>query len=137
MIAEIEDKLRQSLMQLGLTPNEPESYRVLLPLIASATATAEFERIYNVIWTSQIEILHAANERVVSAEEARKHYDSASTVNPVFYRNYPFELYIKFLVDQPLLLESPKGHYQITVKGRTFLLFMVNTGKPRQRPSVY
>src|SRR5262249_31196332 len=61
MISEMEDKLKETLAQQGLTASEPESYRVLLTLLAAATATAEFERLYNVIWTSQIEILHAAN----------------------------------------------------------------------------
>jgi len=60
----------------------------------------------------------------------RKLYAYAVGVNPAFYAKYEFAAYMKFLTEQNLLTQPAVGQYQITVKGRTFLLFMVNTGKP-------
>ena len=136
-MAAVEEEVKKDLTKRGLTPSEPETYRVLVTAIAAAGTILEFERLYNVIWASQIEILRAANERIVSDEEARKHYETASRMNPLFYRNYSFEQYTRFLIDQNVLAQPSPGQYRITVKGQAFLVFLVNTGKPLQRPSVY
>ena len=136
-VNQIEDEIQADLAKRGLPTADPETHRVLLTALASVAVSAMFERLYNTIWTSQIEILQAVNERPLSDEEARRYYDQATKLNSAFYRDYPFEQYMKFLLDEKLLLREENGSYRILIKGRTFLLFMVNTGKPKYRAAVY
>jgi hypothetical protein len=100
--------------------------------VASALVTAEFEQLYNILWTTQIQILSDANPRApvgLSVDEIRAYYVGA-TVSPAIYGQYAFEEYLRFLTAQQLLVESSvPGHYTITVKGRTLLLYFVHEGK--------
>jgi hypothetical protein len=131
-VVEREDGLKRALSEQGLVPDSTETYRVLTAYLASALVTAEFEQLYNILWTTQIQILSDANPRApvgLSVDEIRAYYVGA-TVSPAIYGQYAFEEYLRFLTAQQLLVESSvPGHYTITVKGRTLLLYFVHEGK--------
>jgi len=133
LIADVEEKLKADFARNGLTAGEPETLRVTTTLLATSMVIAEFERLYNVIWTSQIEILRASNDRSLTVEEIRKHYDQAAARTPVVYEKDSFDRYLGFLTTQLLLTKTTAGQYGITVKGRAFLAFMVQTAKPWSR----
>jgi hypothetical protein len=95
--------------------------------------TAEFEQLYSVLWTTQMRLLHDANPRSpvgLTTEEIRAYYDRGATASPATYADYTFEEYLNFLTSQHLLVASnTPGHYTITIKGRTLLLYYVHEGK--------
>ena len=60
------------------------------------------------------------------------YYQAAALRNPDTFKTYPFEDYMKFLIGQGLVTETG-GRYAISLKGRTFLLYLVHEGKPLNR----
>jgi hypothetical protein len=53
-----EEQIEQQLGQLGISEDPQQTARVLIALTASASVGNEFERLYNMIWGSQLRILH-------------------------------------------------------------------------------
>jgi hypothetical protein len=130
-----EDNLKKALSDRGLVPTSPETVRALITLTASVFVSAEFEALYGTIWTGQIHVLRQANSGPgLTSDQLRVYYDAGARVRPDAYKDYGFESYVKFLIGQSLLVETAPGKYAITVKGRTFLLYLTHQGKPEVRP---
>ena len=125
-----EEALKQTLADQGLNATSPETYRVLTIYSALALVIAECEQAYSNIWTTQIEILSLANTRELTEEDVRHFYDLGAGKWPAGYAIHPFSDYLRFLTAQDLLVEKPDGKYAITVKGRTFLTYLVHEGRP-------
>jgi len=124
--------LRKGLSERGLEPGSPETYSVLTAFLASALAFGQFEQMYNILWTTQLELLNAANTREpvgLTVEQLREHYNRGAAARPEIYAKYPFEAYLGYLTQQGLLVASEPGRYRITVKGRSLLLYLVHEGK--------
>jgi predicted transcriptional regulator len=91
---------------------------------------ADFEFIDASIFGSQLRILEMVNMQQRTIEEIRPFYDAAAAAERAI-AGYAFDQYITFLIRYGLMLEAPdaRGHYTITVKGRTFLMWRVERGK--------
>jgi len=127
-----EEVLRKALSDRGLEPGSPETYRVLTAFTASSFVAGDFEQLYNILWTSQLQILNDANPKApmgLTVDELRVYYDWGATITPAAYNQYSFEAYLAFLVDQHLILPAGPSRYSITVKGRAFLAYLVEKGK--------
>jgi hypothetical protein len=87
---------------------------------------------YNILWTTQLELLYAANTREpvgLTVEQLRGHYDRGAGARPDIYAQYPFQAYLGYLTQQQLLIASGPERYRITVKGRSLLLYLIHEGK--------
>ena len=125
-----EDLLKKTLAERGLDVGSPETYRVLTAYMASAFVAAAFEQLYNVIWTTQLQIVNEANAREsLTEEEMRRFYNLGASASPAIYSKYAFEAYLRFLTAQELLTQTADGKYAITVKGRTFLMYLIHEGR--------
>jgi hypothetical protein len=128
-----EDVLKQSLSEQGLVPSSTETHRVLIAYLATALVAAEFEQLYNTLWTTQMQLLTEANPRApvgLTVDEIRAYYDLGASMSPAIYAHYTFDGYLNFLLTQSLLTAAEvPGHYTITVKGRSMLLYFVHEGK--------
>ena len=89
-----------------------------------------FERIYNVIFGSQLFILDRVNTGSDETKDSLKtFYDSAVSRFPEFYATYQYDDYFNFLISNELLVKKEDETYNITWIGRDFLKFLVENGK--------
>src|SRR5436190_957784 len=71
----------------------------------------------------------AAGEPEAAFEKLRRFYDEAARQNPEVFKGYPFEQYLSFLEAQ-FLTETKDGRMMITLAGREFLKYLIDTLKP-------
>jgi hypothetical protein len=123
-----EGQLTAALAARGLTPESGETYRVLTAYLSNALVIVECEQLYSLIWTTQLNALNEANTRELTDEELRAFYDIGVALAAERYGRYPYEDWRQWLTSQHLLtLQGDK--YVITVKGRTFLMYLVHEGR--------
>jgi len=89
-----------------------------------------FERLYNIIFGSQLYILDFVNTNNSQTRESLKvFYDNATEKNPGFFDSYSYDEYLDFLISYELILFNKDGTCNITWFGRDFLKFLIETGK--------
>lgn len=88
-----------------------------------------FERLYNSIYGSQLDILERTNTHTENKETLKRFYVSAIKTYPEFYSNYTYDQYLEFLISQDLIIFNEEGNCSITWLGRDFLKFIIDTGK--------
>jgi hypothetical protein len=111
----------------------PETTRVLTRYTAAAFMAADFENIENNIWGSQIEILEELNGiKAAPPERLRPFYDRAAGLYPEVFKAYNFDAYMAFLVGRTLVGRQG-ADFAITVKGRSYLLWRVQSAKARKQ----
>ena len=93
-----------------------------------------FEKIYNIIFGSQLYILERVNTTSNETKESLKiYYDNAQRASPEFYSTYAYDDYFNFLVSNELIIADDSGNYGITWLGRDFLKYIVENGKAMHR----
>lgn len=133
-IRQVEGAIRAEFTARGLTPENPETARVLFRYFAVLAVGLDFAALDQLMWGSQVKILTVLNTRPdAPADALRAYYDAAAPQSPILFGAYPFENYMHFLVSQGLI-EQRADRFLITLKGRTFLQFLVSAGRPLQRP---
>lgn len=85
-----------------------------------------FERVYNIIYGSQLQLLQYINTYSnLSTEELIPFYETAKSKYPEFYETYTFESWLQFLINMDLIIRNDDGKYSITWIGRDFLKFII------------
>lgn len=88
-----------------------------------------FNKIYQMIFGSQIRLLQALNgSEIEDFDSLKVFYTSAKTNNPKGYEGYSYEQYLGFLIRFGLILVDKKDNIKITILGRDFLKYMIETG---------
>jgi hypothetical protein len=133
IIREQEARIRVDLSKLNLADNE--AVDLLIQHLASTQLFLAAERLYRIIFGSQIAVLKHLNlygpaNRVI----IQKFYDEAKEKFPQVYNPYPFESYVKFMKSQNLVNTPDDINYSITILGKEFLLWMVVEGRPEEKP---
>jgi len=129
-LLEREKYIKDDLNNRGITEDK-ESIKVLIRHLAGTQVQLIFERIYAMIYGSQIIILQHLN--------TKSNGDTKETILPIYssatqqyveeYKNYPFDEYMGFLTNYSLV-EKKNDRFFITHIGRDFLTFIAQTGKP-------
>jgi len=105
--------------------NDRENF--LVRSYATLGIIALFENMWLLIFGSQIRALHAVNAQARLETELRQFYEEATRGNPPLM-NYPFDNWLGFMVSQ-LLIRQDGGIINVTLRGREFLKYLVETGK--------
>lgn len=131
-IAELE-KLLHSALEAQTETAEARVNR-LIRLLAEARLTAEFERIYRVIYGSQIAGLNALNsEGRVLLEDARRRFEPVALAHPDLYKDGGFDRWLGFLLHTGLVTRRDEA-VELTPLGRDFLVFLTQRGYREDRP---
>ena len=105
-----------------------QKYSQLLIIVKSA------ERIYHLIYGSQIRLLQKLNYSSESTENVKYFYDNAVKYFPETYKNYPYETYLDFLVRQGLIIyEEDNNYITITEIGRDFLRYLIESNSNQDK----
>jgi len=96
-------------------------YAKLLLLIKNA------EKIYDLIYGSQIRLLQRLNHTTTETKDSLKfYYDNAVKTYPTAYEKYTYESYLNFLYSYGLiLLEENNENVRITDAGKDFLRYLI------------
>lgn len=126
----VEEKLNQQILEISADKRLP----ILLRELAQCRIFLHFERVYRIIFGSQIRALQSLNERPkVSVSEAIRFYDDVVKEFSPFYDDFSFERWSGFLINNSLV-EMSEGYYVITDAGREFLHFITEARLPLEKP---
>ena len=98
----------------------------LIRELASFQLAVEYERIYHLIFKSQIDLLQRLEgmKDTLSREEAMEYYKESKKKYPQAYFNFTFDNWLAFLTTSSLVLEE-KSFLKITNNGRAFLTYII------------
>jgi hypothetical protein len=106
---------------------------VLIRHLAVNQILVRMERIYRLIFGSQITVLRTLNESGPQpADSLSILFDKAKSKAPKFFGEYTFRDWIDFLLKQNTIVELADGKYGISVLGQEFLKWVTATGVPRK-----
>ena len=111
--------------------------RLLTAQLAEMQRELYYERVYRVVWGTQITFLKALSERLdgismfeVITTYLANHNKAAQAVSPSYKRD--FTSYMKLLSDEGLVefAQTEPTNYVITALGRAFLAYLITQGIP-------
>jgi hypothetical protein len=104
--------------------------KALVRALAAANIIQHFERVYGLLWGSQLSTLRFLNPRDTGAERSElvSIYEAAKAEYPGWYQDYPFDRWLGFLRQTNLITERDSRVF-ITVAGREFLKYLVAAAK--------
>lgn len=126
-----QESLIDSLLDKQGIERGPNRERELLTLLSGAVLVNGFEGTYFRIFGSQLGALQALNSAPsgLPTETLRPWFDLGAAMSPEVYTNYSFEQWLTFLQTSVLIVRNG-GMIQITVRGRSFLKYLVHQGYP-------
>lgn len=95
----------------------------------------EFERIYNVIFGSQIRLLELVRTKPDGADWhcLSAYYEQVKRTNPGSFTNWAVDQYLQFLLTRKLIELDPAGYHRLTEKGSSFLSYLTNLKYPKNK----
>jgi len=120
MLVESEELILKDLKERDIK-SPPDRERALLRALATSQILLRFERVYGLIWASQLTCLRYLNQREHGADlsEIVPLYELAKSGYPSWYENYPYERWLGFLRDLNLIIWERDSRLFITVAGRS------------------
>jgi hypothetical protein len=128
-VAILENAINTELERLRFLPAEIETSEMLIRQLAASQCVAGFERTYRLIYGSQLQALDFLNTSGVQDASwvSSIFFDTAKAIDETFYGDSTFEQWSAFLLNQSLIAQEGDS-LGITVRGRDFLVWMVNAG---------
>jgi len=128
-VNQLETAIRDELERLRFPIMDVETGEMLIRQLAASQCVAFFERIYRLIYGSQIQTMDFLNTSGVQDANLIEtiFFNTAKGMDETFYRDTNFEQWLSFLLAQSLIAEEA-GNLGITVRGRDFLVWTVNAG---------
>jgi len=108
-----------------IQPAEREEY--LSRMLTMLMVLSIYEMAWINIFGSQLRALNQLNNRMLTHDELRRFYDEGAASLPQLYQNRPFETWLAFLRTS-VLVRDEGDRIQITVRGREFLRYVVQSG---------
>lgn len=84
----------------------------------------DFERIYNVLFGSQLFILkYLTTTNFTGLNDIAKYYETIQKNNPTL-QSWGIDKYLSFLISSQLIEPAASGGFQITLKGKVFITYI-------------
>lgn len=128
LIQKVEEKIKTDFETIEHTQEEKE--KLLMKMYASEKIAHLFDQIYNLIFGSQILALYYLNSRMgasVNITQVKPFYDKAKIQYPQFYKEYPFEKWLRYLKNVLLIIHND-DNIEITFGGQEFLKYLIDLG---------
>lgn len=128
MVLEVENAVRQELDRKNLLG--VEAVPVLIRYLARLSINNQFNEIYRQILGSQMRVLNHLNGATEPVERftLERFYTEVATAHPQIFQNFVFETWLTYLRRQVLIIQNPDGRFSITIRGRSFLAYLVQNG---------
>ena len=99
-----------------------------MKIIAIGVLGFDYELTWAYIFKSQLLMLSELNRKMLTVSEVREFYNNAATENPIPYAKISFEQWLHYLKTKTLVIHHPSEMFEITVRGRDFLKYLVHCG---------
>jgi hypothetical protein len=135
-IQEIERSIIQDLVDRNL-PHDTATDRILIRHLAGSNIVLDFERIYNLIFGSQIQLLKELNAKTPNGKQE---IDVFKGIDKVLYQyreqlsEWTHEIYLGYLYNSTLIMKNDENIIHISVKGVEFLTWLVRNGLREDKP---
>jgi hypothetical protein len=131
VLANIKD-IRETLETLRYPLADAGTSEVLIRHLAVTQLMHRAEALYRLIFGSQLDAMHVMNQQGPQPESViAPYFERAKSRSPKFYRDFGFDQWVGFLVQQQLVVIENE-RYGITVLGREFLRYLTTVGLPRK-----
>ena len=129
----VEDLERILRQQISTIQDGDRIDRLILEL-SQARLTAHFERVYRVIFGTQILGIRRLNERKspVDLDELKKFFLEYTAQFAAIYEHYGFEGWLAFMLNEMLVRQSA-GIIEISPTGKDLLLYLTIKGLPEDK----
>ena len=128
-IREQKERIKKDLEERRLGNDLDKTIEVLVHQLAVTQLKLEFERIYNVIFGSQIYLLKKLNENSKHKKDIDS-YINTTLNNFEEFKDWTTEEYLHFLFANSLIIyDKEKELFNITNIGHEFLLWLLQSGK--------
>jgi hypothetical protein len=128
---QFEEKVGVELDNLDLNPVQKEAR--LVRALAVTQLERSFALAYSSIFASQIQMLNLLNGRQLPKSEGSDLLKDLQK-NPVSFANWNIDQFMQYLIVWRFV-EETDDTYSITITGRNFLKYLVNTGLSHERPN--
>jgi hypothetical protein len=119
--------IKETLLDNFNTPIE--KLEILLKYSQLIYLIMHFGKIYNSIYGSQLSLLQRLNSSIFENKDTLKpFYDFAKSTFPKTFEGYTYENYLDYLISFNLILVETGGTIKITIFGRDFLKYIIETG---------
>lgn len=130
-----EARIRADLAKLHLNEKPEKAVDLIIEHLAISQLLHAAERLYRLIFGSQIAVLNHLNlSGSATEEQIQEFYNRASLRFPGLYSKYSFKEYLGFLKSQSLIATEDNANYTITLAGKMFLQWMVANGISDAKP---
>lgn len=127
-ITEYENAVKKETNLDNYTTPEEREY-VLFRYSQAIYLIMHFNKIYELIFGSQIKLLQVLNGSLrENSNSLKRFYDTARDKYFTTYDNYSYEQYLSFLFNYRLIMQESDGNIKITILGRDFIKYIVETG---------
>ena len=128
-IREQKERIKKDLEERRLGNDLDKTIEVLVHQLAVTQLKLEFERIYNVIFGSQIYLLKKLNENSKHKKDIDS-YINTTLNNFEEFKDWTTEEYLHFLFANSLIIyDKEKELFNLTNLGHEFLLWLLQSGK--------
>lgn len=128
-IREQKERIKKDLEKRHLDNSPDATIEVLIHQLAVTQLKLEFERIYNIIFGSQIYLLKKLNENVKHKKDIDSYVETTLS-NYEEFQDWSIEEYLHFLFTNSLIIyDAEKELFNITNIGHEFLLWLLQSGK--------
>jgi len=120
--------VKEKIDQKDLT-NTEDKISLLIRQVAGTVIAKEFEEINGMIFQSQVDLLTFLNGTPeVTEEDVLTFYDKFLDITMFNKEEYPLESFLKYIKSHELISQV-NNSYRITDYGKTFLLYLEDTGR--------
>ena len=128
VIKEQKEIIKKDLLSRKLSINNHEITNILIHQLAISQLKLYFERIYNIIFGTQVHLLKKLNESTKHPDYIES-YSQSVIDNHQEMANWDINNYLNFLFENTLIIFNKKDNvYAITNYGQEFLLWILATG---------
>ena len=134
LLIDIENKIKADLKEKNIHVQEDSVTKLLVRSLAGAQILLHFEQVHSVIFGTQIGILKNINEapnRSISTADMHSLFEEAQKKFPNLHKNE--EAFLGYLSGTNLIVLENDA-YTLTPTGSEFLVWMIKTGKPDNKP---
>ena len=115
--------------------DQKEREQFLVRALAAGGVSYLHDTTWYTIFRSQLEALNELNSRsAMLLEELKRFYDAAAAEHAKYYKDYTFDNWVSYMNAQALVRQDGPI-VQITVRGKDFLKYLIQTGRSPDKKS--